>query len=77
MMHFVLNREFLLQCSLTSGHLGVLSLFDLKHIRGWCINFAVYKCFYSIQATLWRCISRYVTECHTETMMVNDISNVL
>ena len=25
-----------------------LSLFDFKRIRGCCINFALYKCFYSI-----------------------------
>ena len=25
-----------------------LSLFDLEHIRGCCVNFVLYKCFYSI-----------------------------
>ena len=33
---------------ISTGHIPGLSLFDLKCIRGCCIIFALYKCFYSI-----------------------------
>ena len=30
-----------------TGYIPGISLFDLEHIRGCCINLVLYKCFYS------------------------------
>ena len=42
-----------------------LSLFDLKHIRGCCINFPLYKCFYSVVPRGRSCANFFHSGQHT------------